>query len=167
MCTTTTTTTTSHAVCFCTAICYSPATNSTALTVWGVMILRCFCCFGTPITITLQCLWCSRLVGNVGLQVLWHGTLHCGFQKLPLGWHFLIMQTVWLLQIRCTCVRWHRLWIPPRGARYWRNSWLWPQAPLHSRQVTGARCTEVAARQSWAEYSSRPTTDSRHQGWAI
>ena len=24
----------------------------------------------------------------------------------------------------------------------------------HSRQVTGARCTEVAARQSWAEYSS-------------
>ena len=37
----------------------------------------------------------------------------------------------------------------------------------HSRQVTGARCTEVAARQSWAEYSSRPTTDSRHQGWAI
>ena len=37
----------------------------------------------------------------------------------------------------------------------------------HSRQVTGARCTEVAARQSWAEYSSRPTTDSRPQGWAI
>ena len=32
----------------------------------------------------------------------------------------------------------------------------------HSFQVTGARCTEVAARQSWAEYSSRPTTDSRH-----
>ena len=31
----------------------------------------------------------------------------------------------------------------------------------HSRQVTGARCTEVAAHQSWAEYSSRPTTDSR------
>ena len=31
----------------------------------------------------------------------------------------------------------------------------------HSRQVTGARCTEVAARQSWAEYSSRPTTHSR------
>ena len=28
----------------------------------------------------------------------------------------------------------------------------------HSHQVTGARCTEVAARQSWAEYSSRPTT---------
>ena len=37
----------------------------------------------------------------------------------------------------------------------------------HSRQVTGARCTEVAARQSWAEYSSRPTMDSRLQGWAI
>ena len=37
----------------------------------------------------------------------------------------------------------------------------------HLRQVTGARCTEVAARQSWTEYSSRPTTDSRHQGWAI
>ena len=37
----------------------------------------------------------------------------------------------------------------------------------HSRQVTGPRCTAVAARQSWAEYSSRPTTDSRHQGWAI
>ena len=37
----------------------------------------------------------------------------------------------------------------------------------HSRQVTGARCTEVAARQSWAEYSSRPTTDSWIQGWAI
>ena len=36
-----------------------------------------------------------------------------------------------------------------------------------SRKVTGARCTEVAARQSWAEYSSRPITDSRHQGWAI
>ena len=33
--------------------------------------------------------------------------------------------------------------------------------------MTGARCTEVPARQSWAEYSSRPTTDSRHQGWAI
>ena len=30
----------------------------------------------------------------------------------------------------------------------------------HSRQVTGARCTEVAARQSWAVYSSRPTTQS-------
>ena len=39
----------------------------------------------------------------------------------------------------------------------------WP----HSRQVTGARCTEVAACQTWVEYSSRPTTDSRHQGWAI
>ena len=37
----------------------------------------------------------------------------------------------------------------------------------HSRQVTEARCTEVAARRSWAEYSSRPTTGSRHQGWAI
>ena len=37
----------------------------------------------------------------------------------------------------------------------------------HSRQVTGACCTEVAARQSWAEYSSRPTADSRHQAWAI
>ena len=37
----------------------------------------------------------------------------------------------------------------------------------NSRQVTGARCTEVAARQSWAEYYSRPTTDSRHEGWAI
>ena len=37
----------------------------------------------------------------------------------------------------------------------------------HSRQITGARCTEVAARQSWAEYSSRPATDNRHQGWAI
>ena len=37
----------------------------------------------------------------------------------------------------------------------------------HSRQVTGARCTEVAARQSWAEYTSRPTTDSLIQGWAI
>ena len=37
----------------------------------------------------------------------------------------------------------------------------------HSRQVTGARCTEVAARQPWAVYSSRPTTDSRHQGWVI
>ena len=32
----------------------------------------------------------------------------------------------------------------------------------HLRQVTGARCTE-----SWAEYSSRPTTDSRQQGWVI
>ena len=42
----------------------------------------------------------------------------------------------------------------------------WNHRP-HSRQVTGARCTEIAARQSWAEYSSRPTTDSRHQGWAI
>ena len=38
---------------------------------------------------------------------------------------------------------------------------------LHSRQVTGARCTEVAARQSWAKYSSRPTMHSRRQGWAI
>ena len=37
----------------------------------------------------------------------------------------------------------------------------------HSLQVTGACCKEVAARQSWAEYSSRPTTDSRHHGWAI
>ena len=37
----------------------------------------------------------------------------------------------------------------------------------HSRQVTGARCTGVVARQSWAEYYPRPTTDSRHQGWAI
>ena len=37
----------------------------------------------------------------------------------------------------------------------------------HSRHVTGARCTGVAARQSWAEYSSRPTTHSRRQGWAI
>ena len=37
----------------------------------------------------------------------------------------------------------------------------------HTRQVTGARFTEVAAGQSWAEYSSRPTTDSRNQGWAI
>ena len=37
----------------------------------------------------------------------------------------------------------------------------------HSRQVTGARCTEVAARQSWAECTSRPTTHSRIQGWAI
>ena len=36
----------------------------------------------------------------------------------------------------------------------------------HSRQVTGACCTEVAAHQSWAEYSSRPTTDCRHQGWS-
>ena len=35
----------------------------------------------------------------------------------------------------------------------------------HSRQVTGARCT--GGRQSWAEYSSRPTTHSRRQGWAI
>ena len=34
-------------------------------------------------------------------------------------------------------------------------------------QVTGTRCTKVEARQSWAEYSSRPTMDSRHQGWAI
>ena len=37
----------------------------------------------------------------------------------------------------------------------------------HSYHVTGALCTEVAARRSWAEYSSRPTTDSRHLGWAI
>ena len=37
----------------------------------------------------------------------------------------------------------------------------------HSNQVIGAPCTEVEARQSWAEYSSRPTTDSRNQGWAI
>ena len=42
----------------------------------------------------------------------------------------------------------------------------WNHRP-HSRQVTGARCTEVAVRQSWAEYSSRPTTHSRRQGWAI
>ena len=49
-----------------------------------------------------------------------------------------------------------------------RGKWQWLcRARAHSRQVTGARCTEVAARQSWAEYSSRPTTDSRHQGWAI
>ena len=30
----------------------------------------------------------------------------------------------------------------------------------HFRQVTGARCTEVAARQWWAEYSSGPTTET-------
>ena len=30
--------------------------------------------------------------------------------------------------------------------------------PTDSRQVIGARCTEVAARQSWAEYSSRLTS---------
>ena len=42
----------------------------------------------------------------------------------------------------------------------------WVHRP-HTRQVTGVRCTEVAARQSWAEYSSRPTTDCRYQGWAI
>ena len=44
----------------------------------------------------------------------------------------------------------------------------WSQGLDHrprSRQVT--HCTEVAACQSWAECSSRPTTDSRHQGWAI
>ena len=35
----------------------------------------------------------------------------------------------------------------------------------NSRQVTGACCTEVAAPQSWAEYSSMPTTDSRYQAW--
>ena len=34
----------------------------------------------------------------------------------------------------------------------------------HSRQVTGERCTEVAARQSWAKYSSRPTTGAE-QWW--
>ena len=35
----------------------------------------------------------------------------------------------------------------------------------HSRQVTGARCTKVAARQSWAEYSSRPTTGAEQ--WSV
>ena len=35
----------------------------------------------------------------------------------------------------------------------------------HSRQVTGARCTEVTARQSWAEYSSRPTTGAEQ--WSL
>ena len=34
----------------------------------------------------------------------------------------------------------------------------------HSRQVTGARCTNVAARQSRVEYSSRPTTGDE-QRW--
>ena len=38
---------------------------------------------------------------------------------------------------------------------------VWLDHRPHSRQVTGAHCTEVAARQSWAEYSSRPTTHSR------
>ena len=33
--------------------------------------------------------------------------------------------------------------------------WYWSEHRPHSRQVTGARCTEVAARQSWAEYTSR------------
>ena len=37
----------------------------------------------------------------------------------------------------------------------------WPQ----SRQVTGARCTEVAADQSWAEYSSRSTTGAEQ--WSM
>ena len=37
----------------------------------------------------------------------------------------------------------------------------WP----HSRQVTGARCTEVAADQSWAEYSSRSTTGAKQ--WSM
>ena len=37
----------------------------------------------------------------------------------------------------------------------------------HSHQVTGVRCTEIAARQSWPEYFSRTTTDSRRQGWLI
>ena len=35
----------------------------------------------------------------------------------------------------------------------------------HSRQVNGARCTEVAAHQSWAQYSSRPTTGAEQ--WLV
>ena len=35
----------------------------------------------------------------------------------------------------------------------------------HSRQVTEARYTEGAARQSWAEYSSRPTTEDEQ--WPV
>ena len=44
-----------------------------------------------------------------------------------------------------------------------------PQAPSQvfwppSRQVTGTQCTEVGARQSWAEYSS---LRSIHSGWSV
>ena len=40
-----------------------------------------------------------------------------------------------------------------------------PQAPLSPSNWSALY--EVSARQSWAEYSSRPKTDSRHQGWTI
>ena len=68
---------------------------------------------------------------------------------------------------------------PPVNYTTWKSGFNWfyleqqvkrdhnPDHRPHSRQITGARCTEVAARQSWAEYSSRPTTHSRRQGWAI
>ena len=55
-------------------------------------------------------------------------------------------------------------WCPE--TKFWDIGHHRVQRP-HSRQVTGARCTEVAAHQSWAEYSSRPTMNSMHQGWAI
>ena len=35
----------------------------------------------------------------------------------------------------------------------------------HSRQVTETPCTEVVARQSWAEYSSRPTAGAEQ--WSV
>ena len=68
---------------------------------------------------------------------------------------------------------------PPVNYTTWKSGFNWfyleqqakrdhnPDHRPHSRQIIGARCTEVAARQSWAEYSSRPTTHSRRQGWAI
>ena len=40
-----------------------------------------------------------------------------------------------------------------------------PQAPLSPSNWSALY--EVSARQSWAQYSSRPKTDSRHQGWTI
>ena len=47
---------------------------------------------------------------------------------------------------------------------------VWTVYQRSSNCFHRARCTGVAACQSWAEHSSsmsRPTTDSRHQGWAI
>ena len=75
-----------------------------------------------------------------------------GISNTPVG-HWVYVQYVLL---------WHVLVLTPHNF----ISHIIKHRP-HFSQVTRARCTEVAARQSWAEYSSRPTTDSRHQGWAI
>ena len=75
-----------------------------------------------------------------------------------MGAQLIIMQIiVHIIRAKLWSFRNYELWL------FCQVSW---NHRSHSRQVTGARCTEVAARQSRAEYSPKPT-NSRHRGWAI